>query len=1480
MRLKNRSNHCGHPLFLRLCLTVFILGAYVYIHTAYAQQQDFNQYSQYSIEFKNQEKTFVQQLKQTNPNITQPEIKAQLRQFQLENFDPFSASTTNSLINSNISPQSFSSQSAPASTSTFNQVPDDIEYMALRAFFEATDGPNWTNTSGWDYPNWKDPGTVVTQDLNCHGVLVSNGDVITIAPYNNNLSGDVKDIDLTGLEQLQFLQFNNNNMTGNIQDLKLVPSITHVIIYNNNIQGDISGFDLGNTSSLITLDASNNQIGGRIDQFDTKNIAGIYLGLNNIEGEIHQWDLTGNSNIAAIVLSDNNIAGDIQGWNLTNNSNVLQISVAGNAIAGQIHLWDLSGLDGYDPLGYVAAIDVSNNDISGDLNLWTTLGSVPLNALDISNNAFTFQHFLPFAQNTSVSTFSYAPQKNIDIGQTTSLYAIGDILSLESSVDRSTTPASRYQWFKDGQAITTQDPTNHTYNKANFQIADEGDYYYTITNTALPDLTLQSETIMVENGTNPPTLSDVNICTGQSVALSPTGTGTLKWYTDEISGTPFFIGATYTTPNLMETTSYFLSQEVGGIESERVKVTVIVGPIFDATPNQTICRGEFVPISVFGEELAVNWSDGNGDFASFVAQPGETTTYNYTVEDAYGCSGAGSITITVLDPFQAEIITPAPTCLGDNVTLEAEDVPGATYAWEPGGLTGRLVDVTVSGIEEYTVTVTGSNGCTSTASVIPQIKTFTVAGEDREICITETVTLSANGGDTYLWSTGETTQDIEFAPTAAGIFTLTVTATKDGCSSTDDVVVTVDAYCPGEPISFLARAISTTEIELNWREPDGNHNQYVIQKLNDQGTYETVATVPLGTGFWLDDGLEAETVYYYRIFSEVATEKSDNRFARARTFTPNQNYIMETEVLVPGITDVLNVPNLGYQSRNTAWNYLNGLGSEMQTVIEGASPSQKDVIQPIIFDEYGMQTKQYLSYTIAQPTKPGNYRDEPEQEALNFYGTPPPGIASTSTPYAETVFEQSPQAKVSQRASPGEDWAVGTGREIEIDITTNSGSDLLDWQIVGDQLRASGYYPLGELKKTVTTNEDGEVVTMFEDILGRELMHTVALETGSITTYFVYNSRGSLRYRITPNIIENLSGGLPYVIDATTLASSCYTYVYDAQERLIEEKWPDKEAVLYVYDEWDRPVLSQTGNQRLTEQWSFTKYDRFNRPVLSGLYTAPSALTQAQMQAEVDAFYATGGGSRYESYGGTVLGYTNTSFPDVPDEQFYLSATYYDSYSFINDDSSFGPAYAYDPDELVCQNSPQGNFCFPASPLKVLRGKVTGSKTRIVNTGNWLNGVIYYDERGRTVQAIAQNHRGGIDRASSLYSFSGWLLATRRTMNAPDGNVYGIARRFAYDHTGRLLEGYHELFRNGTGQGEVLLAQNIYNELGQLIEKNLHVDQNIPLQSVDYRYNIRGWLESVNNAQLTNDGNDDVNDLFGMEIIYQTPVNGITPGTN
>ena len=116
----------------------------------------------------------------------------------------------------------------------------------------------------------------------------------------------------------------------------------------------------------------------------------------------------------------------------------------------------------------------------------------------------------------------------------------------------------------------------------------------------------------------------------------------------------------------------------------------------------------------------------------------------------------------------------------------------------------------------------------------------------------------------------------------------------------------------------------------------------------------------------------------------------------------------------------------------------------------------------------------------------------------------------------------------------------------------------------------------------------------------------------------------------------------------------------------------------------------------------------------------------------------------------------------------------------------------------------------------------------------------------------------------SIYTSGGTISRIR--MSTGQGLRQVVDRHMAYDHAGRLLETWHML-NSGT---DILLAKNEYNELGQLVDKKLHSTVSTgPKQSVDYRYNIRGWLTSINNAALATDAtNDDPNDLFGMNLAY------------
>ncbi|QHS56492.1 RHS repeat-associated core domain-containing protein [Mucilaginibacter sp. 14171R-50] len=92
---------------------------------------------------------------------------------------------------------------------------------------------------------------------------------------------------------------------------------------------------------------------------------------------------------------------------------------------------------------------------------------------------------------------------------------------------------------------------------------------------------------------------------------------------------------------------------------------------------------------------------------------------------------------------------------------------------------------------------------------------------------------------------------------------------------------------------------------------------------------------------------------------------------------------------------------------------------------------------------------------------------------------------------------------------------------------------------------------------------------------------------------------------------------------------------------------------------------------------------------------------------------------------------------------------------------------------------------------------------------------------------------------------------------------------------GRKVRSYNQLRHESlTAQAKVVLNRFFYNGIGQVIQKGLHslTPYTAYLQSVYYRYNERGWLTSINNSTLSDDGgytNSAGNAAFGMEIAYQ-----------
>ena len=80
-----------------------------------------------------------------------------------------------------------------------------------------------------------------------------------------------------------------------------------------------------------------------------------------------------------------------------------------------------------------------------------------------------------------------------------------------------------------------------------------------------------------------------------------------------------------------------------------------------------------------------------------------------------------------------------------------------------------------------------------------------------------------------------------------------------------------------------------------------------------------------------------------------------------------------------------------------------------------------------------------------------------------------------------------------------------------------------------------------------------------------------------------------------------------------------------------------------IYDDRDRLVLTQDGEQRLQNKWLFTKYDQLNRPIMTGEkeITTPEATLRGLLNGPnwLQNYAA------YETLDGNTFGYTSNSLP-------------------------------------------------------------------------------------------------------------------------------------------------------------------------------------------------------------------------------------------
>ena len=549
----------------------------------------------------------------------------------------------------------------------------------------------------------------------------------------------------------------------------------------------------------------------------------------------------------------------------------------------------------------------------------------------------------------------------------------------------------------------------------------------------------------------------------------------------------------------------------------------------------------------------------------------------------------------------------------------------------------------------------------------------------------------------------------------------------------------------------------------------------------------------------------------------------------SQSFSSYKNYTYSRTYLEP-VTYNSSNPNANNSKKQIqSVQYTDGLGRPKQDIAIGSTYAGNDMVSTYFYDPTtGRQTKQYLPVTKASGS--GAMQTVSEADINSYYGV--------SNAYAEVKTEDSPLSRPLETAAPGESWKMSGGKTKKIEYLFIGQDEVKKYNAVSDNdetvfqptVTQTENYARGSLHKLRSTDEDGNVSVVYKNSLGQTLVTRQENGAEKLDTHYLYNQYGQLVMIIPPK--ASALGSL----DQTAIDQLCYIYRYDAKGRLIEKKLPGKGKEEMVYNKRDQLILYQdarlksgNSNNGIVNSWIFTKYDKYGRVLYSGLYQDSSPRSAIQNYADVltgiNAYEERTDAAGSFSQNGIGIEYTKTAYPTS--FLTVLSVNYYDDY----------PTGAPAKPVLITETALSSDNLASRSTKTM----PTASYVKNISDDRWTKTYYWYDQRGRSIGAQEINHLGGITTTHTEQSWAGITTKVetqhQRTANAA---IVTVKERFVYNDRNYLEEHYHQV----NSRPEELLAKYTYNELGQVTNKQ--VGNN--LQSIDYDYNIRGWLTNINNT--------------------------------
>ncbi|GAB3713717.1 hypothetical protein GCM10027592_53160 [Spirosoma flavus] len=412
----------------------------------------------------------------------------------------------------------------------------------------------------------------------------------------------------------------------------------------------------------------------------------------------------------------------------------------------------------------------------------------------------TTQYYARCQQNSSSGTCLSDPSTNVTVTVALAVaitqqppsgtaVCVGATVTATVSVTASN---PTYQWYKDGTSLGAAQQ-NATLTLPNVTTAQAGSYSVVVTsNASSATSTAFSLTVnalptasLIASGSISCAQTSVTLTAGGGSSYVFSGTGIVSQ--NATSGTAL-VNASGAYSVTVTTSSGCSSSTTATVEQNSSSPLVSISP---ASATLT-CTTPVVNLSAVGSGT-YRWNTGATTASISVSV---ATTYSVTLTGANGCSSTASVSVSADQTPPSLSITPSSatlTCASPVVSLSA--VGNGTYRWSTGATTASL---SVSVANTYSVTATGTNGCTTVATVIvsedktPPLVSISPASATLS-CTTPMVSLSALGSGTYRWNTGATTASISVS--AAGTYSLTLTG-ANGCTATAGAAVTYQNCAP------------------------------------------------------------------------------------------------------------------------------------------------------------------------------------------------------------------------------------------------------------------------------------------------------------------------------------------------------------------------------------------------------------------------------------------------------------------------------------------------------------------------------------------------------------------------------------------------------------------------------------------------------------------------------------------------------------